>query len=182
MASQRVNITKDRREISITIKVRTNWFLVFFLLVWLTGWTIGGRALIKGLMTGTGRFLFLWLCAWAVGEVVATVTWLWNVFGREVISVRDHLFIYRREVLGFGWTRSCPVQEVVDVRVTGYPSRSVLGSPYGNPRNGTVAVDTTSGETYFFGINLGEGDALEAAKELAPYLLHEINTPPPAFG
>src|SRR5204863_9141878 len=103
----RISVEKDRSGLSITIKTYKNWFLVFFLPIWLTGWTVGGIAAIHALVRGPDRnpFLVVWLCGWFAGEILVTLNWLWNVFGREVVSVRAGAFVHRREVWGYGLER-----------------------------------------------------------------------------
>lgn len=51
-----------------------------FLLIWLSGWTIGGIVSVLSLVNGRGHpLLVLWLCGWAAGEVF--VAWhLYNMF------------------------------------------------------------------------------------------------------
>jgi len=190
----RISVEKDRSGLSITIKTYKNWFLVFFLPIWLTGWTVGGIAAIHALVRGPDRnpFLVVWLCGWFAGEILVTLNWLWNVFGREVVSVRAGAFVHRREVWGYGLERSYPVQGVSNLRASGDfgPQNRWGNNAFSQMSGGTIAVDTEYGDTYRFGINLEERDAVAVARELAPYLHAQFEShrqhgfeppPPPVF-
>lgn len=175
----RVRTTKDFRSITVTIRAKKNWFLLVFLPLWLTGWTIGGIAAIGALLTGTSQDLFLivWLCGWIVGETLATIIWLWTAFGQEVISIKNGLFIHRREVFGLGLSREYALQELYNLRASGFFGSGIGFSSslaqYGMS-GGTVALDTRFGDTYRFGVNLDEREAVELAEDLKPYLHHDI--------
>jgi hypothetical protein len=187
----RISVEKDRSGLSITIKAPRNWFLVFFLPIWLTGWTFGGIMAISALVKGPDRspFLMVWLCGWAAGEVIVALNWLWTVFGREVVSVRAGSFVHRREVFGYGLERSYAVQEVFNLRASGdFGTQNRWGNnSLTQMSGGTIAVDTKYGDTYRFGINLEEREAVAVAKELSPYLnsrfeshlIHGFEPPPP---
>jgi hypothetical protein len=171
----RISIAKDHTGITATIKSAKLPWPLGFLPVWLTFWTIGGIAVLLIVITGKSRdlFLFVWLCGWAVGETTAVVICLWLAFGKEVISIRNSLFTHRREVFGRGPIRTYPLRELSNLRTSGpFGSANRFGRGYEayGMSGGTVALDTTSGDTIRFGAKLTEDDADELVEALTPYV------------
>ena len=58
----------------IIIPARRNPFVLVFLSIWLTGWTMGGVVAITQLLTRFDLFLVVWLIGWALGWVFAAAT------------------------------------------------------------------------------------------------------------
>jgi hypothetical protein len=87
------------------------------------------------------------------------------------------MFIHRREVFGLGLSREYALHELYNLRASGFFGAGIGFSSslaqYGMS-GGTVALDTRFGDTYRFGINLGEREAVELAEDLKPYLHHDI--------
>lgn len=69
----------------IRLPMRRNWFVLLFLCVWLTGWTVGGFAAVVALVQTHEPFLALWLCGWALGWVFAASTIVTQIWGAEII-------------------------------------------------------------------------------------------------
>ena len=88
------------------------------------------------------------------------------------------MFTYKREIWGRGFVRAYPVNEVFNLRATGlFPDSATTFSDSlarWGLGGGTVAVDTKYGDTYRFGIQLREFDAVALAKTLEPYLRRNI--------
>jgi hypothetical protein len=78
-------------------RARRNWFVLPFLSIWLTIWTVGGIGAIKALIDesmGPRGFLAIWLIGWAVGWVYAASTIAWQVAGRSQIGVYGGALVY----------------------------------------------------------------------------------------
>jgi hypothetical protein len=180
----RVSTVRDNRGITVTIKADKRWRILIFLTVWLSGWTIGGVAAVYALLTHVNPdpFLIFWLCGWIVGETSVILIWLWQAFGREVISIREGTFIHKREVFGRGLARTYPLHELFNLRASGrFGSASHFdGFEIYGFSGGTVALDTRYGDTYRFGIHLEEREAVELAKHLEPYFHRNIQHAPGA--
>lgn len=73
----------------VTVAARRSWFVLAFLAVWLTLWTVGGLLAITQVLTSFDLFLAVWLCFWAVGWLYAAATVVWQLRGREVLRVVD---------------------------------------------------------------------------------------------
>jgi len=175
-SGERIKTSKDLDGITVHIKTKKNWFMLFFLPVWLTGWTLGGIVAITSVVTRPDLFLVVWLCGWAVGEAWAICSFLWNAFGEEKISIQGGLFTHKREVFGRGLARVFPLHELINLRASGFFGDSSSGNPMApwGLAGGTVAVDTRYGDTYKFGIHLEEKDAVALAKTLEPYVRRNI--------
>ena len=68
-------------------------FLLFFLPIWLIGWTFGGIAVFSSVISGKANetllFMLIWPCIWLLGELFVLYAFLWNAFGFEIISVQN---------------------------------------------------------------------------------------------
>ena len=69
--------TRFRKEVGeggelLRIPYRRSWFVLLFLPVWLTGWTIGGVAAFVELLRTGEPFLAVWLIGWLLGELYAS--------------------------------------------------------------------------------------------------------------
>lgn len=173
--TSRISITKDDTGITVTIQSEKRRWLLAFLRVWLTGWTLGGITVIVGVITGKHRdlFIFLWLCIWVVLETTFMSIWLWTAFGQEVISIRNGLFTHRREVFGRGPVRTYQLRELSNLRTFGpfgHGHWSSSGFEAYGMSGGTIAFDTRGGDSVRFGAKLIGDDADELVKVLRPYV------------
>ena len=69
------------------IPARRSWFILLFLGVWLTIWTIGGIAAVYRIAQDFDLFLVFWLFGWAVGWLFAASMVAWQINGRETLRV-----------------------------------------------------------------------------------------------
>jgi hypothetical protein len=129
----------------VVIPARRNWFVLLFLCAWLAGWVFGEVSALEDLMKGGDKtpvaFLSFWLVGWTLGGAFAAATLLWQLAGREIITLGSGALSYRAEACGIGRTRSFRASEVKDLRSTDYSvslftnQRSwfppVFGSGYG---------------------------------------------------
>ncbi len=101
----RCKIEEAAEGLVITIPARKRWFMILFVGFWLCGWAVGevfeGGVLIQGLFGGDAPwheangafsigllvFMLAWLGGWTVGGLFAIYAWLWNVAGRQVVTV-----------------------------------------------------------------------------------------------
>jgi hypothetical protein len=106
---------------------------MLFLLAWLGGWAFGEIGTTGELMHPSGKtpsaFLAFWLAGWTLGGLFAIGTVLWQLAGREVVTINASEFTYRVEVFGFGLSRLYNASEVKNLRVTEYST-----SPFNNQR------------------------------------------------
>lgn len=117
-------------------------------------------------------FISLWLVGWLLGELWAIYSWFWTAFGKEIVRIGEGTLMIKRDILGYGRTRSFPIGSVTNLRATGiFPTTSYWGNYFTQMKltGGTVAFDSR-GETHRFGIQLTEPEAQEVVRDLTPYL------------
>ncbi len=109
-------------DFEITIPARRNWFLILFIGVWLGGWLFGevtAITTVTGILSGhpANLFMFIWLGAWTVGGFFALRTFLWNVMGKEKITIgQGTLSIDKKAALLFK-PKTYDLDEVKNIRV-----------------------------------------------------------------
>jgi hypothetical protein len=174
-AKPRAQIVDEVSGLRVTIPAPRNWFLVFFLPVWLAGWVVGEVAVGGKLFTdppsgGEGFFLVVWLAFWSIGGVLFTFFWLWNLAGKEIVNLDQEALTIRYGLGIVGWPRHFDRREVRDLRLAQSVSmdfRSSFGWWLGG--NGTVAFDYGA-RTYRFGRGIDEAEAKQVVAELRPRL------------
>jgi len=90
--------------LTINIPSKKRWFLVVFLSFWLCGWAVGEvfvAGVLYGLFGGHAPgedpesavsigvlvFMLAWLGIWTTAGVFGIYAWLWNIAGRQVVTV-----------------------------------------------------------------------------------------------
>lgn len=69
----------------IEIPARRNWFIIPFLMFWLSIWTVGGITAFVSLFSNFSLFICFWLGAWAVGWIFVAATLSWQLTGKELV-------------------------------------------------------------------------------------------------
>ena len=158
------------------IRAKKEWANLLFLPVWLTFWTIGGVMAMKWVIhpgPSTPRaFISLWLVGWALGEAFAAYQWAWTALGKEIVKIDQGMLTIRRDVLGYGRTRSFPVGSVAKLRASGiFPANSYWENYLTTMKlaGGTIGFESL-GKTHRFGIQLTEPEAEHVVTELRPFL------------
>jgi hypothetical protein len=117
----------------VVIPARRNWLIILFLLAWLGGWVMGEVTVSKQLLNFTDKtpvaFLAFWLVGWTIGGTLAAGAVLWQLAGREVLTIDPLSLLYRVEAFGIGRNRSFRAADVRNFRSTEYAS-----SPFMNQR------------------------------------------------
>jgi hypothetical protein len=182
--SARFQIDNTRDGLRAIIPARRNWFIMLFLLAWLGGWAFGELNAARELLAASAKtptaFLFFWLVGWTLGGAFALITVLWQVAGREVITVNSTTLSQRVEILGLGRTRSYRASEVKSLRATDYSI-----NPFTNQRAwfppltgsglGPVAFDYGA-RTFRFAPSLEEAEARMLVRALSSKLPHTHET------
>ena len=162
--------------VELHILAKKEWGSLIFLPVWLTAWAFGLVLATKWILhpePNTPRALIsLWLLGWLLGGLWAVYQWLWTAFGKEVVQVKEESLNVKRDVLGFGRSRSFPIGSIANLRASGiFPSNSYWLNHFTRTTLGgsTVAFDHRD-KISRFGIQLTEPEAQEAVRELKPWL------------
>ena len=158
------------------ILAKKDWRSLIVTPIWLAFWTFGGIMAMKWLIhpgPSTPRaFITLWLVGWLLGEVWVTYWWFWTAFGKEIVTIREGALSIKRDILGYGRTRSFPVGSISNLRASGFfPSNSYWDNYLVQLKlaGGTVGFDF-QGQVKKFGIQLTEPEAQEVVVDLKPYL------------
>ncbi len=162
----RISIADTAEGLRIVMPCRRSWFVICFLAFWLCGWAVAevmvANQFLKGDSPPEGElFMLAWFGVWTVGGVVAIYAWLWQLMGKEMLTVRGQTFNIRRDIGGFGFNKEYNLIQMRDLRI-----RSVGASPLAFSSSfqlwgvggGVIAFD--HGErTYRFGAGLDEAEA-----------------------
>ena len=165
-ADSRITITDTSEGLRIVMPCRRSWFVICFLAFWLCGWAAAevmvANQFVKGDSPPEGElFMLAWFGVWTVGGVVAIYAWLWQIMGKEILTVRGQMFKLRRDIGGFGFNKEYNLIQMRDLRI-----RPVGASPLEFSSSfqlwgvggGVIAFDHAE-RTYRFGAGLDEAEA-----------------------
>lgn len=119
MPRARFSVEVDEGAEWIVARARRNWFVIPFLVFWLTIWTSGGAVALAGLATGemgARLFVAIWLVFWAVGWIFAASWLVWQFGGRSQVGVRGGALEYRWRMPLVSRTRRYDAREVRRLR------------------------------------------------------------------
>jgi len=172
VASARSTMISVPGGIELRIPSSRNWFVVFFLALWLCGWVFGEFNVVRELQhpaeNAPVAFMAFWIVGWTVGGFFALATLAWLVAGREHVTIAGDEFAVRREAFGIGWTRRYELRNAKNLRVFDAPVDAGpfgMRDPYGF-RSGPFVFDYGP-RSIRFGVGL---DVAEARATLARIL------------
>lgn len=136
--------------IRVTVPARRHWLAIIFICLWLIAWAFAEIQVISKLsqqeMASQHAFLYVWLTGWTLGGGWALLTLLWQLSGKESISVEHGAMIHRVEVLGVGRSRSFAAHEIRHLRAVDYASnmfsnQAAWKPPFFGVTTGPLAFD-----------------------------------------
>lgn len=160
------------------VPARRNWFVLLFLSAWMVGWAFGEVSAIQQLMSPTAKtpylFLFAWLTGWTVGGAFALAAVLWQLGGREVLSLDTTTLAHRVEAFGIGRSRRYKLSEVKNLRATEYSAnpftnQAAMMPPLAGSGYGPVAFDYGA-RTFRIAAALEEAEAKALVAKLAVHM------------
>jgi hypothetical protein len=118
----RITITDISGKLRIVIPCSRSWFIVGFLGFWICGWAVAEFMVSSQFLQGDAppegeSFMLAWFVVWTVGGLLAIYAWLWQVVGKEIITVHGQTFTTRRDVGGFGFDKEYNLLQIRDLRV-----------------------------------------------------------------
>jgi hypothetical protein len=145
---------------------RRSWFVICFLAFWLCGWAVAEVMVAKQFFNGDAPpegelFMLAWFGVWTVGGGVAIYAWLWQLMGKEILTVRGQTFKIRRDVGGFGFDKEYSLIQIRDLRIGPVgvnPLEFSSSFQLWGVGGGVIAFDY-GGRTYRFGAGLDEAEA-----------------------
>lgn len=131
--------------IQAIVPARRNWFVILFMSAWLFGWFSGEASAIEELISPDKKtpqlFMAVWLIGWTIGGIFAFGAVLWQLVGREVISITSSALEHRIEILGIARSRIYRIGEIRNLRAAEFSTNpftsqtawfpSVVGSGFG---------------------------------------------------
>ena len=176
--SKRIKYSNRGDAFEIQISAKKLWYPLIFFAVWLTGWTIGivfaFGALFYGSHPEKMLFLLVWLCFALVFEVLVAYIWSWMAFGKEIVRIAPGNLFYKKELFGYGRTKTYATNSIIDLRASGSfdspfdTSFKALGRFWGLT-GGNVAFEY-EGATCRFGIWLTEPEARQVVEKIREFL------------
>lgn len=174
----RAIIEETMSGIMITIPAKRNYFIMAFMIIWLTGWLFGGGTAISALFTndegGFQGFLAIWLCAWAFGLVAVCSTLLWFIIGKEVVTIDRGILTIKKVGAIFARTKSYSLADAANFRTVATNTDGIWGRrnniAYNEP--GAIVFDYGM-KSKNFGMGIDEPEAIYLVnflkeKELIP--------------
>jgi len=114
----------------------------------------------------------VWLVFWAAAWLWAAYALLWNVFGKELVTVDSGNLVLKMDFLGYGRSKVFPVSQVSSLRASGLFGSDLQRSSatWAWGLGGGVITFESGGKTHRFGIQLEESEAQEVVGLLAEHL------------
>ncbi len=165
----RVMITEMSDCLRLVIPYSRSWFVIGFLGFWLCAWVVAEvliplRFLEGEAPSGGWSLMIVWFVVWTVAGVLAVYAWLWQVMGKEIVTVRDGSLTLRRDVGGFGLDKVYDLDQVRELRAEPAlfdPMDLSMALQLWGIGGGAIAFDY-EGKTRRFGIGLDETEAKQA--------------------
>jgi hypothetical protein len=162
----------------VVIPAKRNWLILLFLVAWFGGWVFGELSASEQLLNSADNtpvaFLSFWLVGWTIGGILAAGAILWQLAGREVVTIDSSSLSYRVEAFGIGRSRSFRTPEVKNLRSTEYASSTLMNQrmlfpPIFGGGYGPVAFDYGA-RTFRIAPSLDEAEATMLVSEIASHL------------
>ncbi len=165
-SASRVTVTDGPGGLGLLIPPKRNWFIILFMGFWLCMWAAGEIMVpiqfLKGEITGISEvFVLAWLGVWSAGGAFAVYLWLWNLMGRQIITMHGDTLTTRRDIGGYGFSKEYDLTHVRDLRVSARGSNAWNYSAsleFLGLGGGLVAFDYDA-KTYRLGAGLDEAEA-----------------------
>ncbi len=169
----RVTITDTAEGLRIVVPCRRSWFVIGFLAFWICGWGVAEVMVAKQFVSGDAPpdgelFMLAWLGVWTLGGVVAIYAWLWQVMGKEILTVRGQTFNIRRDIGGFGLDKKYDLVQMRDLRIglIAFSPVNVSASLQLWGVGGGVITFDYGARTYRFGIGLDDAEAKQVVSTI----------------
>jgi hypothetical protein len=161
-----ISLTNAGYCILVIIEMQRIQPLILFLSAWLVGWAVGEVSVptqfIKGVKdTGALTFLSAWFIAWTIGGGFAIYIWLWNIAGKERITINNLSLTVKRELFSYGREKEYEITHISNLRVSAQPFNPFNFSAslqFWGVGGGVLAFDYGA-RTYRFGGGVDEAEA-----------------------
>jgi len=160
----------------LTIPTKRYWVFRIFGTLWLVAWWGSTVAFVASFHAGPQSppvgLMLLVLLVWIAFSGLYSYWILWQIAGKEIVTIGNGQMTIKRDVLGFGRTRAYSVAQIRNLRASGlfgsFYSWSGMMKLYGF-KGGVVAFENGD-TTQRFGVHLEEPEALEVVENLQAHL------------
>jgi hypothetical protein len=172
----RATIQDNYTDVQIVIPAKRNWFIIIFIGAWLGGWLMGeifAIGAVTRLFAGNPASLFIlfWLIAWTVGGFFAFRTFLWNLKGKEVITVSSNQLKIDREGALLFKPKIYDLNEVKSIRVQ--DDNSGFGGLFVGRRNDFAGFNLTGTIRFDYGLQTVKfGNGIDEAE--GKYIIEKL--------
>lgn len=109
----------------IPIPRHKQWLHLPILIYWLMGWTFGELAAVNELNRqsySSKNHLFLaWAILWTAGGVYGLFDLLWQLWGRQTLTIDAACLIHRRRLFGLSWANRYELARIHNIRIMDQP-------------------------------------------------------------
>lgn len=168
-SASRITVMDTLGELRIIIPGRRSWFVICVLGFWICCWAVAEVMVASQFLNGDAPpegelFMLAWFGVWTVSGILAIYAWLWQVFGKEIVTVRGQMFKTRRDIGGFGFEKEYDLLQMRNLRVepVGFNPLDFSSSLQLWGIGGGVIAFDHGPRTYRFGAGLDEVEAKQA--------------------
>jgi hypothetical protein len=169
----RAIITVSPKGLEIIIPSKKNIFLILFLFAWLIGWAVGEMTVPMTFFNGNTQkgsslFTIAWFVLWTIGGSFAIYIWLWNVTGKERITINNVSLTIKREIFGYGRAKEYEAARISNLRVSPQPFSAFNFSAslqFWGIGGGVIAFDYGA-RTCRFGSAVDEAEAVQIIEKI----------------
>ncbi len=168
-SASRITVMDTLGELRIIIPGRRSWFVICVLGFWICCWAVAEVMVASQFLNGDAPpegelFMLAWFGVWTVSGILAIYAWLWQVFGKEIVTVRGPMFKTRRDIGGFGFEKEYDLLQMRNLRVepVGFNPLDFSSSLQLWGIGGGVIAFDHGPRTYRFGAGFDEVEAKQA--------------------
>ena len=148
MKNSRSLVNEYPEGVEVIIPAKKGIFVNFFLTAWLMGWAYGEAVIINRLLNNEGQvpdaFIILFACGWTLSGLLATLIWLWNNKGCEIIRISEDELKRIRQYVWFSRSKIYQTKHIDNMRVTDLSPASLEiegGIEFWGLSGGTITFD-----------------------------------------
>jgi hypothetical protein len=134
------------------------------LIYWLMGWTFGELATVNEInhrgLNNSDKFFLAWALLWTIIGTGTLFDLLWQLWGRQALTIDRVCLMHRRGLLGLYWVKRYELTHVHNIR-------AVLGSKPGG--YGRIITFDYAGNPVQLGSNIDEMEAKQIATIIRKY-------------
>jgi hypothetical protein len=162
--TNRISIHYHSGATEIRIKSVPNRLAVFFLILWLAAWIVGGFFAVYSLLTQRHEqawFIMVWLVFWFAAVLIVLFQIMWFLFGYERVTIEDSQVSVGRYLFRPFLEKTYVKSETLHFLASGYfgeNARNKASLIYWGHEGGTIVLESQN-EKHRFGIQLSEEDS-----------------------